>query len=114
VVHLGSFVDDVGAALAYDQAAHMHYGVRAKLNFPHLAFLLEEPSSKEPPKRPRRKKVRGPQGPTKGIKYGFTFLLVSDRVVRLPDPSWAAIGGRMWTRRGCGRGPTSAGRPHAT
>jgi hypothetical protein len=33
---LGSFVNEVDAALAYDQAAREHHGGKAKLNFPDL------------------------------------------------------------------------------
>jgi hypothetical protein len=32
--HLGSFVNEVEAALAYDQAAREHHKDKAKLNFP--------------------------------------------------------------------------------
>jgi hypothetical protein len=31
---LGSFVDEVDAAMAYDQAAREHHGNKARLNFP--------------------------------------------------------------------------------
>jgi hypothetical protein len=37
---LGSFVDEMEAALTYDQAAREHYGAKAKLNFPELAPQL--------------------------------------------------------------------------
>jgi hypothetical protein len=36
LMHLGSFVNEVDAALAYDQAAHEHHGDKAQLNFPDL------------------------------------------------------------------------------
>jgi hypothetical protein len=55
LMHLGSFVDEVDAARAYDQAARVYHGYKAKLNFPDLA----------PPVRPKR--ARGKQvGPNEG------------------------------------------------
>jgi hypothetical protein len=34
--YLGDYVNEVDAALAYDQAAREHHGKKAQLNFPHL------------------------------------------------------------------------------
>jgi hypothetical protein len=131
-VHLGWFVDEVEAALAYDQAAH---GDEAKLNFPHLAPPLEEPCSSEelpPSSRPshpsRRKTVWGEQKATTSHGVDTASLIAPPdslvfrrpvrRRLRLSARALAtATEGRMWTRRGCGRGSHSserAGRPHAT
>jgi hypothetical protein len=46
---LGSFVNEVDAALAYDQEARKHYKDKAKLNFPDL----NPPSP--PPQAPKTK-----------------------------------------------------------
>jgi hypothetical protein len=34
--HLGTYVNEVDAALAYDQAAREYHKDKAQLNFPHL------------------------------------------------------------------------------
>jgi hypothetical protein len=46
--HLGNFLNEVEAALAYDQAAREHHGDKAKLNFPEGPPLLAEGVSSEP------------------------------------------------------------------
>jgi hypothetical protein len=134
-VHLGWFVDEVEAALAYDQAADIFHGDEAELNFPPLAPPSDEPySSEEPPpsSQPshpsRRKTVWGEQKATTSHGVDTASLiappdsLVFRRPVRRrlrlsPRAVVTATGARTWTRRGCGRGPQSfagAGRPHAT
>jgi hypothetical protein len=57
--HLGTFVNEVDAALAYDQAAREHHGKKAMLKFPHLPPVPPQgPSSAAPTKRTRGEQVR--------------------------------------------------------
>jgi hypothetical protein len=58
VVHLGWFVDEVKAALAYDQAARIFYRFKAQLNFLSLSLLQPEGASSE---APTQKRARGEQ-----------------------------------------------------
>jgi hypothetical protein len=46
--HLGSFLNEVDAALAYDQAAREHYKDKGKLNFPDLPPQPQVASGKTP------------------------------------------------------------------
>jgi hypothetical protein len=46
--HLGSFVNEVEAALAYDQAARDHHKDKAQLNFPDLPPQPHAALSKTP------------------------------------------------------------------
>jgi hypothetical protein len=50
---LGFFVNEVEAALAYDQAASEHHGDKAQLNFPDLPPQPQMASSQEPPSTPQ-------------------------------------------------------------
>jgi hypothetical protein len=57
-VHLGWFVDEVEAALAYDQAARENHKKEAKLNFPDSSSLQHQGTTK----RARGEKVRPHEG----------------------------------------------------
>jgi hypothetical protein len=53
---LGLFLNEVDAALAYDQAARKHHGDKAKLNFPHLP---PQPKVSRTPRQPATSQYRG-------------------------------------------------------
>jgi hypothetical protein len=57
---LGSFVFEVEAALAYDQAAREHHKDKAQLNFPDLPPQPQAASSKTP--RQATSQYRGKSG----------------------------------------------------
>jgi hypothetical protein len=58
--YLGSFVNEVNAALVYDQAAREHHGDQTQLNFPDLPPQPQELLFKAPHKRVRL--TQGQQG----------------------------------------------------
>jgi hypothetical protein len=65
--HLGSFVKDLDAALAYDQAARENHGHESKLNFPGLPPSQPQgPSCEAPTKRARGERVRPCEGQEQG------------------------------------------------
>jgi hypothetical protein len=60
--NLGSFVDEVEAALACDQAAREHHGDKAKLNFPDPSLEPQLALGKTPPETTTQ--YRGKSKPT--------------------------------------------------
>jgi hypothetical protein len=57
--NLGAFLNEVDAALAYDQATREHQGDKAKLNFPDLPPQSKVPSSKTPRKTTSQYRGKG-------------------------------------------------------
>jgi hypothetical protein len=57
--YLGSFVNEVDAALAYDQAAREHHKDKAKLNFPDLPPQPQAALNKTPRKAASQYRGRG-------------------------------------------------------
>jgi hypothetical protein len=80
--HLGCFVNEGDAALAYDQAAREHHGDKAKLNFPDLPPRPQAASSKVP--RKATSQYRGKGG------------ALEPCLVCLPGDAWLAMSIRAW------------------
>jgi hypothetical protein len=62
----GAFVNEVDAALAYDQAARELHGDKAKLNFPHLPPKIQVIVNETP--RHATSQYRGKDGPVVNVK----------------------------------------------
>jgi hypothetical protein len=92
LMHLGSFVDEVDAALAYDQAARENHKGEAKLNFPPTRPLeLQGGPSKAPLKRAAPQSGSWPDSDTlrmaaevasEGIDWFDPFVDLAHRVSR--------------------------------